>query len=64
MGGLLGGGAKEYVAFFFFIKIMFILKTIKSDLKSHIINRIVHSRSFHMNFLKLAKVSFHKFHVK
>ena len=28
------------------------------------INRILHSWSFHMKFMKLAKGSFHKFHIK
>ena len=28
------------------------------------INRILHSLSFHMEFMKLAEGSFHKFHIK
>ena len=40
------------------------LKAIKSNFKSHMINRIFHSWSFHMKFMKLAEVSFHKFHMK
>ena len=31
------------------------LKAIKSYFKSHMIKRILHSWSFHMNFIKLAK---------
>ena len=33
-------------------------------LKGHMINRILHSWSFHMKFIKLAKGSFDKFHMK
>ena len=33
-------------------------------LKGHMINRILHSLSFHVRFMKLAKGSFHKFHMK
>ena len=32
--------------------------------KGHIINRILHSWSFHMKSMILAKASFHKFHSK
>ena len=39
----------------FLIEIMFILKTIKSHFEIHMINRILHSWSFHMKFMKLAK---------
>ena len=45
----------------FLIEMMFVLKAI---LKGHMISRILHSCSFHMKFVKLAKGSFHKFHVK
>ena len=40
------------------------LKAIKSNLNGHIINRILHSWSFHMKFMKLSTDSFHKFHMK
>ena len=33
-------------------------------LKLHMLNRILHSWPFHMKFMKLAKGSFHKFHIK
>ena len=33
-------------------------------LYSHMIKRILHSWSFHMKFIKLAKGSFNKFHMK
>ena len=45
----------------FLIEIMFILKAIK---KGHMKNRLLHSWSFHMKFMKLVKDSFHKFHMK
>ena len=45
------------------IEIMFILKAIKSQ-KGHMINRILHSWSFHMKFMKRAFGEFHKFHMK
>ena len=32
--------------------------------KGRMINRILHSWSFHMKFMKLAEGSFHKFHMK
>ena len=48
----------------FLLEILFILKTIKYHLKGHMINRILHSWSFHMEFMKLAEGSFHKFHMK
>ena len=44
----------------FLIQIMFILKAIKSHLERHTINRILHSWSFYMKFMKLAEGSFHK----
>ena len=44
-----------------FIKIMLILKAIKSFLKGHMINRILHSWSFHMKFKKLATACFINF---
>ena len=47
-----------------FIEILFILKAIKSHFKGHMINRILHSWSFHMKFMKLTDGSFHKFHMK
>ena len=48
----------------FLLEILFILKTIKYCLKGHMINRILHSWSFQMKFIKLAEGSFHKFHMK
>ena len=43
----------------FLVEIMFILNAIKSNFrKDHIINRILHSWSFHMKFMKLTKDSF------
>ena len=48
----------------FLFEILSILKAIKSSLKGHMINRISHSLSFHMKFMKQAKGSFHKFHKK
>ena len=51
-------------AMHFLIEIMFILKAIKSHLKGHMINRILHSGSFHLKFMKLAEGAFHKFHMK
>ena len=47
----------------FLLEILFILMAIKSILKSHIINRILHGWSFHMKFMTLAKGLFHKFHM-
>ena len=47
----------------FLIEIIIILKAIKSILWSYIINRILHSWSFHMKFMKLAEGSFHKFDI-
>ena len=32
--------------------------------KGHMINRILHTWSFHMNFMNRAKGSFYKFHIK
>ena len=48
----------------FLLELMFILKAIKSCLKGHMINRILHEWSFHMKFVKLAKGSFDIFHMK
>ena len=52
----------------FHIEIRFYLKEIQSHFRQilvhHIINRIFHSWSFHMKFMKLAEGSLHKFHVK
>ena len=48
----------------FLVEIMFIFKAIKSHFKGHVINRILHSWSFHMKFMKLAEGSFHKFLIK
>ena len=48
----------------FVIEIMLIFKAIKSHFKGHVINRILHSWSFHMKFMKLAEGSFHNFHMK
>ena len=45
----------------FHIEVMFILKAIKSHLKGHMINRILHSWSFHMKCMKLAKARFKNF---
>ena len=47
-----------------FLVNMFNLKAIKSNFKGHIINRILHSWSFHMKFMKLAQGLFHKFLMK
>ena len=44
----------------FLMEIMSILNTVEG----HMINRILHSWSFHMEFMKLAEGSFHKFHMK
>ena len=41
-----------------------ILKAIKSHLKGQMINRILHSWSFHIKFIKFAKGSYNKFHMK
>ena len=48
----------------FLIEIIFILKAIKYHFEGHMINRVLHSWSFHMKFMKLAEGSFHKFHMK
>ena len=49
----------------FLIEIMFIIKASKSHFKGAcIINRTLHPLSFHMEFTKLAKGSFHNFHTK
>ena len=48
----------------FLTEIMFIFKAINSNLKGHMINRILHSWSFHMEFMKLTQGSFHKFPMK
>ena len=48
----------------FLTEIMFILKVIKSPFKGHMIHRILSSWSFHVKFIKLAEVSFHKFYMK
>ena len=48
----------------FFVEIMSTLKVIKTILKGHMINRILHSWSFHMKFIKLSEGSFDKFHIK
>ena len=47
-----------------FIENMSTSKAIKSYFKGHMIKRILHSWSFHMKFIKLAKGSFNKFHMK
>ena len=44
-----------------FIGNLSILKAIKLYLRGHMIKRILHSWSFHMKFIKLAKGSFNKF---
>ena len=41
-----------------------ILKATKSILKRHMINRILHSWSFHMKFVTPAEGFFHKFYIK
>ena len=48
----------------FLIEIIFVLKAVKSYFEVHMINRILHSSSFHMKFMKLAEGSFHKYHMK
>ena len=50
----------------FLLEILSVLKAIQSNLilKGHMINRILHSWSIHMNIMKLAEGSFHKFHMK
>ena len=48
----------------FLLEILSILKAFNTILKGHMINRILHSWSFHMKFMKLAEGSFHKFHIK
>ena len=51
----------------FLIEIMVILNAIKFQnpiLKRHMIDRILRSWSFHIEFMKLADVSFDKFHMK
>ena len=47
-----------------FIGNMSTLKAIKTYFRSHMIKRILHSRSFYMKFIKLAEGSFNKFHMK
>ena len=47
-----------------FIGNMSILKAIKLYLRCHMIKQILHLWSFHMKFIKLAKVLFNKFHMK
>ena len=47
-----------------FVEILSTLKAIKSSLKGHMINRIFHSWSFHIKFIKLSEGSFDKFHMK
>ena len=51
-------------AMHFLIEIMFVLTAIKFHFKGHMINRILHKRSFHLKFIKLAEDSFHKSHMK
>ena len=49
----------------FLIEIKLILKTIESSLKgSYGKQTVLHSSSFHIKYMKLAKGSFHKFHMK
>ena len=48
----------------FLAEMKFILMVIKFHLKVHMINRILHSWSFRMKFMKLAEGLFHKFHMK
>ena len=45
----------------FLIETMSTLKAIKSYSNSHVINRILHSWSIHMKFIKLAEGLFNKF---
>ena len=47
----------------FLIEIIFILKAMKSHFKNHMINKILHSSSLHMKFVKRAFGEFHKFHM-
>ena len=47
-----------------FIEIMSTLKAIKDPFESHMINRILHSWSFLMKFIKLAEGLYDKFHMK
>ena len=42
----------------FLLEILSSLKAIKSIFKSHIINRILHSWSFHMKFMKARFINF------
>ena len=49
-------------AFFFLNNVS--LKAINPILKGRLINRILHSWSFYMKLMKLAKSLFHKFHIK
>ena len=46
----------------YFVELLSTLKAIKTLLKGHMINRILHSWSFHVKFNKLAEGSFDKFH--
>ena len=48
----------------FLIEILSISKAVNPILKRHMINRILHSWSFHMKFMTLAEGLFHKFHMK
>ena len=48
----------------FLTEIMPILKAINPTFKDHMINRILHSWSFQIKFMKLAECSFHKVHMK
>ena len=43
---------------------IFILKAIKSHFKCHMINRIIHSWSFYIKFMKHSEGLFRKFHMK
>ena len=47
----------------FHIELIFILMAIKSRFKGNMINRILHSWSFHIKCMKLAEVSFNKFYM-
>ena len=48
----------------FLNEVIFILKVIKCHFKGSYDNRILHSWSFPINFMKRALSSFHKFHMK
>ena len=48
----------------FLVEIKFALNAKNPLFKGHMINRISHSWSFYMKFMKLAEGSFHKFHMK